>query len=129
MKTPKQIKEEIINNFIKYINKYNKFNLYAGITEQTLKERLSTHEHKEGAIIHTLFNFGKLSTEEEIDILTNKTKSKYYKRIKNAETYAIKLINDLCKLDKNYKSLNIQQIGGGPRHNKDDSHKIYLLLK
>lgn len=130
MKESREIVKEIDENFLKYINKYkNRLKLYAGTTEQTLKERLSDHPHKDRAVIHTLFNFGRLTNEEENDINLKKEKSKYYQRIKNTETYAIQMINEWCKKNPLYSCLNINQKGGGLRHNTRDIHKIYLLLK
>ncbi|ADO67558.1 hypothetical protein crov524 [Cafeteria roenbergensis virus] len=125
-----EIKNIIDNNINKWLNKYPyKYNLYVGTTEKLLDERLSGHQHRENAIIHLLYNFGKFSDEEELDININKSKSKYYRRIKNAETYAINKINNFCKTHLIYSSLNINLTCGGLKHNKGDIHKIYLLLK
>lgn len=130
MKESQEIIKEIDENFLKYIKKYKKrLKLYTGTTEQTLKERLSDHPHKDRAVIHTLFNFGKLTNEEENDINLNKENSKYYQQIRNSETHAIQMIKGWCNKNPMYSCLNINQKGGGLRHNKEDIHKIYLLLK
>ena len=130
MRDIKLIQNHIENKLNVWINKYpERKKLYAGTTEKRIQDRLETHKHKENAIIHLLYTFKKLTVKEENQIINLGTESDIYNIIKDSETYAIQIVNDLCKNFQSYASLNINQIGGGLTHNYGDVHKIYLLLK
>ena len=127
-----------VNEFIKCNKNFN-YNVYGGVTEQPLKQRLKQHieDYKLGKSNKHITKDWKYFNNRPITQITIKKLKgnvrKYKKLIKDIENYLIKELgyyyDDRCINDKNDDG-NFKQTGGfGLQLNEGDIIKIYIIYR